>query len=796
MNMILLVDVDTATVNMFSDLFKAHSGNIEIITAGSTKEVPNIVSRKKIGMVIIDLKMPDSEDLEFLGYMNRDYPKIPIIVMTAFGTPDIERRINSLSTCKYYEKPIDIKSISEKIFEELDSGVGGQIRGIALSSFLQMSEMEKTTCRLKIKTDDDIGHMYLLKGSLIAAETGLLQGNEAAYEIISWDDTTIEIEKTNVKKKKEINMPLMNILMEGLKIKDEREVEKKEGEKQKKKPAKPKPVEKEKEPKPEDDGTPKKSEKDTKPDAPTKDVKIDDATRRLKNKRLIAVFAGIILTMAIAAAGSVVWSKVIKPRQIKKEFQNVLADVGRQKTLEEKEIVLEEYIESHAPNQYTQDAEKKIKEIFNLIQERDFEIVLNRINKLPIDGNYKSEATAIYTAYLDKFPEGIHAGEIKEGLAGIPALLDESDFKNLKKIDTNDYEKRITAYRAYLEDHPKGKHRKEVEKLTSDMGEIYYRYLKKEIKVCDQQKDWNRCVALLDEYIAVYRTSRFIPEAQKNKNRMQAKSVLFELAKDAAKTDMDYTAQKNIYLNYLKANPKTPAKRGITTELTKLNKKIREKEAWEEIVQYSKNKKNNVFDRISELEKYVATKIRAQYQKGAKVIMKRLQEEKKEVVRRQKLEEEQRRIEAERLAAIEQEKARIEKEKSNISKQLDKSSGRYIDNADGTVTDKQTGLMWYILDSHTELKECLTFDAAGEYVKKLDVGSHQDWRLPTTNDLLLILNNDPTFPTSGAKWYWTSELYWKGYFEFVKIIKLKGKNVWGKEEAGLTQCGAVRAVRP
>ena len=55
------------------------------------------------------------------------------------------------------------------------------------------------------------------------AEAGDLKHLEAAHEIIGWEGVTIEIEKTIGLAARHINMPLMQILMESLKKKDERE---------------------------------------------------------------------------------------------------------------------------------------------------------------------------------------------------------------------------------------------------------------------------------------------------------------------------------------------------------------------------------------------------------------------------------------------------------------------------------------------------------------------------------------------------------------------------------------------
>ncbi|MBU4055088.1 MAG: DUF4388 domain-containing protein, partial [Proteobacteria bacterium] len=55
-----------------------------------------------------------------------------------------------------------IKTFShEKIAKEMESGISGQIRGINLPTFLQMSEQDKSTCVLSIKRKNKIGRLFM-----------------------------------------------------------------------------------------------------------------------------------------------------------------------------------------------------------------------------------------------------------------------------------------------------------------------------------------------------------------------------------------------------------------------------------------------------------------------------------------------------------------------------------------------------------------------------------------------------------------------------------------------------------
>ncbi len=110
----------------------------------------------------------------------------------------------------------------------MDADIGGQIHGISLDSFLQMVQVEGKTCTLTVKTADEIGYLYFLKGDLIDAEAGEIKHKEAAALIISWNDPVIEIEEDCQKKTNNINQSIMDILMEGMKLKDDRKSREKE----------------------------------------------------------------------------------------------------------------------------------------------------------------------------------------------------------------------------------------------------------------------------------------------------------------------------------------------------------------------------------------------------------------------------------------------------------------------------------------------------------------------------------------------------------------------------------------
>ncbi len=223
MKKVLIVD-DTNVVRSFlKNKLKRFEDKFEVLTANNGQDAVRHIDSFNIDLVMTDLEMPVMDGFELLVYMNTKHPEIPMFVMTANGSPEVEKRINALGSIKYFEKPMDIDHLAECILEELDSGAKGQIQGIGLASFLQLVEVESKTCTLTVSAGGNTGALVCIKGELVNAKVNELKGLEAAYELISWDNASIEITNAVNNKEREFTHPLMSIIMEGLKRKDERE---------------------------------------------------------------------------------------------------------------------------------------------------------------------------------------------------------------------------------------------------------------------------------------------------------------------------------------------------------------------------------------------------------------------------------------------------------------------------------------------------------------------------------------------------------------------------------------------
>lgn len=105
----------------------------------------------------------------------------------------------------------------------LKQRVKGRVENLTLASFLQLLEMERKTCALAVAANGRRGLLYLREGHLVGAETASLRGQPAALEIVTWENADIEISDHLPPFEPEIDATLRFLLMEGMRLKDERE---------------------------------------------------------------------------------------------------------------------------------------------------------------------------------------------------------------------------------------------------------------------------------------------------------------------------------------------------------------------------------------------------------------------------------------------------------------------------------------------------------------------------------------------------------------------------------------------
>jgi len=97
-----------------------------------------------------------------------------------------------------------------------------------------------------------------------------------------------------------------------------------------------------------------------------------------------------------------------------------------------------------------------------------------------------------------------------------------------------------------------------------------------------------------------------------------------------------------------------------------------------------------------------------------------------------------------------------------------KSGARFVDNGDGTITDKATGLMWAKDGNGAGCNNGnnIAWGAAITFAEGLDFAGYSDWRLPNVKELQSIVDYgtynpaiDSVFTNTQSGFYWASTIF-------------------------------------
>ena len=729
--------------------------------------------------------------------------------------------------------------LTENTSEKIDASVRGRIKGISLSSFLQMSEMEGTTCTLMVQSGKKIGTLHLMKGNLIDAETGPLKHQEAAFAILSWENTEIEIQKPSGRKQNQISLPLMHILMEALKRKDELEYEGNIPEDElsvqiDEEHSQTIPVSD-----PGKDSVPAELEiddsggpglgteqeaaqsveiEDKKADAEAA-VKADSALEseaggkkasgrktpgpqgKKKRSPLIAVAVVVILLVGVGVfvimqgnGGSVADEYAALMERIED-----LTDDG------EKEKLLNAFIDTHTDDPvYTDQAMQELFSVLGRMQASDYEKATQAVFDLPLNRQYHQAAEEIFNDFLLRHPESRFRGDISKKLAEVLALTDDTHFSELSELNPQDYLGRLKAYDAYLDVYPDGRHKADVELLARETLKASYREFSRKIDKCEKRKKYDDCITACQEYRETFHGYMNMDRVDEIDAKMRELKALHILR---AKTEgADDDTVRTLYLAFLKSYPNSSERTRMQQKVVEIEKKTAARNEWMRAKAAGQDKTKALSQRVAVMRRYVDQNPQGPYLIEAENLLWELEQQAyggataKRTVQNGTSKTNQTPKTAddtEKKSTDDQDNAiRLETLRQKVSNDLANTKGRYVVMADKTIQDKVTTRAWAMLDSSQVLGKCVNYRQAVKYVSQLQDGGHDDWRLPTSAELAGIYQNSPYFPESGAEWYWSSEVYEKGYQTIANIVFAKPETVYRKKSANVKKCGSVRAVRP
>ncbi len=154
----------------------------------SVEDAIDYLGKNDVDLIITDVKLPGKDGFDLLLWGRENKPETKILMMTAYGSPELKKKAKKNGAILYTEKPLDLsqlRRILKKIFRK-KSGMAS-LDDLELADVLQfLSFHDKEIVLMVDKPGGKRGHLGI-KGDLIVwAKTDNLGGEDAFREIMQW----------------------------------------------------------------------------------------------------------------------------------------------------------------------------------------------------------------------------------------------------------------------------------------------------------------------------------------------------------------------------------------------------------------------------------------------------------------------------------------------------------------------------------------------------------------------------------------------------------------------------------
>jgi DNA-binding NtrC family response regulator len=88
-----------------------------VLEAGDARSAVEALTdpQEQIDVVLLDFRLPDSNDLGLLANVRRLQPESAVVMMTAFGTPEVTREALEMGAFGVVNKPFDIHGLGSLV---------------------------------------------------------------------------------------------------------------------------------------------------------------------------------------------------------------------------------------------------------------------------------------------------------------------------------------------------------------------------------------------------------------------------------------------------------------------------------------------------------------------------------------------------------------------------------------------------------------------------------------------------------------------------------------------------------
>ncbi|HEC34853.1 MAG TPA: response regulator [Chloroflexi bacterium] len=124
---VLIVDDEKRVAFLLEETLKALGKGLAVVSVGSAEEALKQMARRSFDLVVTDLRMPGIDGLELMQRVMDTHPQTRTILITAYGSEEVEAEVRRLQPACYLTKPFSVAEFTQAVEQalQLDQVQGG-----------------------------------------------------------------------------------------------------------------------------------------------------------------------------------------------------------------------------------------------------------------------------------------------------------------------------------------------------------------------------------------------------------------------------------------------------------------------------------------------------------------------------------------------------------------------------------------------------------------------------------------------------------------------------------------------
>ncbi len=218
-----MVDDEEDVVWTFSRQMKRERPQFEFQGFLDPKEALQQIRRAPPDVLVTDMRMAQMSGLELVVEARKVAPGLPVLLITAYNTDEVRRKVLETGSIEYFEKPYEFSKLVETLDRALSrsSGFSGSLSIPMLPDLVQICTLAKTTGALRITENNRQGVLWFAQGEIVHCQCGPLTGEAAFYELLTWRRGAFSLAEGETSPARSIDISWETLLLEGCRRLDE-----------------------------------------------------------------------------------------------------------------------------------------------------------------------------------------------------------------------------------------------------------------------------------------------------------------------------------------------------------------------------------------------------------------------------------------------------------------------------------------------------------------------------------------------------------------------------------------------